>query len=101
MNPNISQSSDAATNDSSLEIRQSLRVLDRRNWWHWWNTVLVIMLLMGAIAALSLPSILSDKNLSSQLQIEIAVRGLIGVVLIFNVYMIYQQHLLKRLRNYL
>jgi diguanylate cyclase (GGDEF)-like protein len=59
------------------------------------------MLLMGAIAALSLPSILSDKDLSSQLQIEIAVRGLIGVVLIFNVYMIYQQHLLKRLRNYL
>ena len=101
MNPNTSQSSDAATNENSIEIRRSLRVLDRRNWWHWWNTVLVIMLLMGVIAALSLPKILSDKDLSSQLQIEIAVRGLLGVVLIFNVYMLYQQHLLTRLRNYL
>ena len=89
MNPNKSQSSDAATNENSIEIRRSLRVLDRRNWWHWWNTVLVIMLLMGVIAALSLPKILSDKDLSSQLQIEIAVRGLLGVVLIFNVYMLY------------
>jgi two-component system cell cycle response regulator len=59
------------------------------------------MLLMGVIAALSLPEILSDKELSSQLQIEIAVRGLLGVVLIFNIYMLYQQHVLTRLRNYL
>jgi two-component system cell cycle response regulator len=101
LNLSTSQSSDAATNQSSLEVRQSLRVLDRKNWWHWWNTALVIMLLMGGIGALSLPKILSDKDLSSQLQIEIAVRGLLGVVLIFNIYMLYQQHLLGRLRIYL
>ena len=99
MNLSPLQSSDPATNESSLKIRQSLRLLDRKNWWHWWNTVLVILLLMGAIAALSLPQILVDKDLSSQLQIEIAVRGLLGVVLIFNIYMLYQQHLLRRLRN--
>lgn len=89
------------TNDRSQEVRQRLRLLDRRNWWHWWNTVLVIMLLMGAIGALSLPKILSDKDLSSQLEIETAVRGLLGVVLIFNIYMLYQQHLLGLLRKYL
>jgi diguanylate cyclase (GGDEF)-like protein len=101
LNPSTSQSSDAVTNKRSLEVRENLRVLDRRNWWHWWNTVLVIMLLTGAIAALTLPKILSNKEISSQLQIEIAVRGLLGVVLIFNIYMLYQQHLLARLRNYL
>jgi diguanylate cyclase (GGDEF)-like protein len=94
-------SSDAAIGDRSHEVRQRLRVLDRRNWWHWWNTVLVIMLLMGAIGALSLPKILSDKDLSSQEEIETAVRGLLGVVLIFNMYMLYQQHLLGLLRKYL
>jgi len=94
-------SSDAAISDRSHEVRQRLRVLDRRNWWHWWNTVLVIMLLMGAIGALSLLKILSDKDLSSQLEIETAVRGLLGVVLIFNMYMLYQQHLLGLLRKYL
>jgi diguanylate cyclase (GGDEF)-like protein len=101
MNLSKLQSTDAATNESSHKIRRNLRVLDRKNWWHWWNTVLVIMLLMGAVATLSLPEILSNKDLSSQQEIEIAVRGLLGVVLIFNIYMLYQQHLLGRLRNYL
>lgn len=59
------------------------------------------MLLTGAIAALSLPKIIADKDSSSHLQIEIAVRGLLGVVIIFNLYMLYQQHLLARLRIYL
>jgi diguanylate cyclase (GGDEF)-like protein len=89
------------TNDRSQEVRLRLRLLDRKNWWHWWNTVLVIMLLMGGIGALSLPRILSDKDLSSQVEIETAVRGLLGVVLIFNIYMLYQQHLLGLLRRYL
>ena len=96
-----SQPPDAATSDSPLEIRHSLRVLDRKDWWHWWNTVLVIMLLMGAIVALSLPKILGDNDFSSQLQLDLAVRGLLGLVLIFNVYMLYQQHLLRQLRNHL
>ena len=101
MNLMKSQSSDAATSNSPLQIRQSLRVLDRKDWWHWWNTVLVIMLLMGAISALSLPKILGDNDFASQLQLDVAVRGLLGLVLVFNVYMLYQQHLLRQLRNHL
>jgi len=89
------------TSHSPLEIRDSLRVLDRKDWWHWWNTVLVIMLLMGGIVALSLPKILGDNDFSSQLQLDVAVRGLLGLVLVFNVYMLYQQHLLRQLRNHL
>jgi diguanylate cyclase (GGDEF)-like protein len=96
-----SEPSDAATGGSPVEIRHSLRILDRKDWWHWWNTVLVIMLLMGAIVSLSLPEILGDNNFSSQLQLEVAVRGLLGLVLIFNIYMLYQQHLLRQLRNHL
>jgi diguanylate cyclase (GGDEF)-like protein len=59
------------------------------------------MLLMGAILALSLPRILGDNDSSSRLQLDVAVRGLLGLVLIFNVYMLYQQHLLRQLRNHL
>jgi diguanylate cyclase (GGDEF)-like protein len=61
----------------------------------------VVMLLMGAILAISLPTILSGNDFASREQLDIAVRGLLGLVLIFNVYMLYQQHLLRRLRNYL
>ena len=101
MNLMTPQPSDTAISHSTVEIQHSLRVLDRKDWWHWWNTVLVIMLLMGAIAALSLPKILGDKDFYSQLQLDVAVRGLLGLVLIFNVYMLYQQHLLRQLRNHL
>lgn len=87
--------------DSTSEIRHMLRGLDRQDWWHWWNTILVVMLLVGAILAISLPTILSDNNFASRQQLDVAVRGLLGLVLIFNVYMLYQQHILKRLRNYL
>jgi diguanylate cyclase (GGDEF)-like protein len=99
MSSSTLETSDVTVNENPLEIRKNLRVLDRKNWWHWWNTVLVIMLLMGAVAALSLPKILIDKDLTSQLQIETAVRGLLGLVLIFNIYMLYQQHILGRLRT--
>jgi diguanylate cyclase (GGDEF)-like protein len=87
--------------NSSPEIRDVLRRLDKQDRWRWWNTILVVMLLMGAIVAISLPTLLTENNFSSRLQLDIAVRGLLGLVLIFNVYTLYQQHLLRRLRNYL
>jgi two-component system cell cycle response regulator len=86
---------------SSSEIRHILGRLDRQDRWRWWNTILVVMLLMGAILAISLPAILNDSNFTSRQQLDIAVRGLLGLVLIFNLYTLYQQHLLRRLRNYL
>jgi diguanylate cyclase (GGDEF)-like protein len=101
MNLMTSQPSDAANSNRPLQILQSLRLLDRKDWWHWWNTVLVIMLLMGAILALTLPKILGDKDFYSQLQLDVAVRGLLAMVLIFNIYMLYQQHLLRKLRSHL
>jgi two-component system, cell cycle response regulator len=100
MNLLTSQPPDTAANNSSLEIRHILRVLDRKDWWHWWNTIVVIMLLMGAILALSLPKIPGENDFTYQLQLSQAVRGLLGVVLIFNIYTLYQQHLLRQLRNH-
>src|SRR5216684_4125514 len=81
----------------TLEIKKSLRRLDRKDSWYWWNAVLVIMLLMGAIVVLSLPKILPDDDPSDNVQLSVAVRGLLGLVLIFNVYTLYQQHLLRQL----
>jgi len=57
------------------------------------------MLLMGAIVVLSLPRLLQPDDPYFEVQLTLAVRGLLGLVLIFNVYTLYQQHLLKQLRN--
>jgi diguanylate cyclase (GGDEF)-like protein len=78
------------------EIKQHLRRLDRKDAWFWWNAVLVITLLMGAIVALSLPTFIDE---SFHEELAVAVRGLLGLVLIFNIYTLYQQYLLRQLRR--
>ena len=81
------------------EIRTSLRSLDREDAWRWWNAVLVITLLMAVIVILSLPKLLQPDDPSFQSQVTVAVRGLLGLVLIFNGYVLYQQRLLRQLRD--
>jgi len=65
--PNLTHSmgspSGTPENDGqTLEIKKSLRRLDRKDSWYWWNAVLVIMLLTGAIVVLSLPKLLPDDD---------------------------------------
>jgi len=95
------QLADNTAVDLTREIRPILRTLDRKAWWHWWTAVLVILLLTGAIISLSLPRLLDEGSSGTQIQLGVAVRGLLGLVLIFNVYTLYQQHLLTKLRKHL
>jgi protein-S-isoprenylcysteine O-methyltransferase Ste14 len=77
------------------DIRESLRRLDRQDSWRWWCAVVVITLLMGAIVVLSLPKVLRSDDPSFEFQLSLAVRGVLALVLIFNVYTLYQQHVLS------
>jgi diguanylate cyclase (GGDEF)-like protein len=95
----ISESLNPASSRRTDEIHQSLQRLDRKDSWRWWNAILVIMLLTGAIIVLSLPTLIKEDDPSFQLQLTLAVRGLLGLVMIFNLYSLYQQHLLRQLRN--
>jgi diguanylate cyclase (GGDEF)-like protein len=97
----ISSPSARVDGSETLEIKKNLRRLGRKDSWYWWNAVLVIMLLMGAIVVLSLPRLLQEDDPSLKLQITFVVRALLGFVLIFNVYTLFQQRLLRQLRNHL
>jgi diguanylate cyclase (GGDEF)-like protein len=81
------------------EIQDNLRRLERRDWWLWWAAVVVILLLTLAIVALSLPGLFRETDQFFQLNLSLAVRALVGLVLVFNVYTIYQQVQIKRLRQ--
>jgi diguanylate cyclase len=94
-----SQHSEVESGTRAPDFKKSLRRLDRRVSWQWWNAVLVITLLMGTIVVLSLPRDFEGDDPLFQWQLTNAVRGLLGLVLIFNVYTLYQQHLLKQVRN--
>jgi diguanylate cyclase (GGDEF)-like protein len=87
------------------ELHASLEKLERRDWRLWGASVAVMILLTAAVVAAALPSFLkSETNLWDSLaefNITQGVRGLIGLVLLFNLHLIYQQILIKRLRRWL
>lgn len=82
-------------------IRESLARLERRDWWLWTAAVAVMLLLTVAVVTMSLPALMSDPYSFFQFHLEQAVRGLVGLILLFNTYTIYQQVLIKRLRSQL
>jgi diguanylate cyclase (GGDEF)-like protein len=82
------------------ELQASLKKLERRDWWLWAVAILVMLLLTVAVASLSFPGLLKTDDPIFQYSLNQAVRGLIGLVLLFNAYSIYQQVQIKRLRRH-
>ncbi|MGB9103527.1 MAG: diguanylate cyclase [Terriglobales bacterium] len=83
------------------DIRFRMRRLERQDWWLWGATVLVMLLLTFAIFSLSFPGIVHEDNPFYWFDLDTAVRGLFGLVLLFSISVVYQQVLIKRLRQQL
>ena len=80
-------------------MQESMRHIERREWWLWSYAVLVTILLTIAIATFAFPALLSQAGDAYSFSIIHAVRGLVGLVLLFNVYVVYQQVQINRLRR--
>jgi diguanylate cyclase (GGDEF)-like protein len=83
------------------EYRLKLKKLQRRDWILWWASVTVTLLLVLAVVSLSLPVLFHNEDSFFQFNLNQAVRGLVGLVLLFNSYAIYQQIVVKRLNRQL
>jgi diguanylate cyclase (GGDEF)-like protein len=80
-------------------LREGFKKLDRRQWWLWSSTVLVLILLTVTIASFAFPAVLDRGQGTYSIYLDQAVRALVGIVLVFAVYAVYQQHQIIRLRN--
>jgi diguanylate cyclase (GGDEF)-like protein len=80
-------------------VREHLRKLDHRQWWLWSSTVLVLVLLTVAVASFAFPAILRGDESNYSFYLNQAVRALVGIVLLFSVYLVYQQTMIMRMRN--
>jgi diguanylate cyclase (GGDEF)-like protein len=85
----------AAVRDLQVRVRR----LERREWWIWWASIVVMLLLTTAVVSLALPQLAGEASPFVQLMLSQAVRGLVGLVLLFNLYTIYQYFLIRRLRR--
>jgi len=81
------------------QMRTIMRRLQRRQWWMWSSAVMVTLLLTLTVASFAFPGLLSQAESFSSFYLDQSVRGLVGLVLLFNVYTIYQQTQIHRIQK--
>ncbi len=81
------------------DATQELKRLERQDWWRWATVVTVTLLLTFGVFALSLPEL--KRSFFDQSRLDLSVTALCGIVLIFDVFALYQQVIIMRLRRQL
>jgi hypothetical protein len=79
--------------------RVRLEQLEHGEWFRWSVALALPILLTMGLVVLSMP--VGQRGLFAQGQLDIAVRGLLGLVLLYDTFAIYQQVLITRLRRQL
>jgi PilZ domain len=81
------------------EMQAGLERLERREWWRWAAALLIMLLLTLGVLSLSRSDV--RRETFTAIQLDLAVRGLLALVLVFDGFAIYQQVLISRLRRQL
>jgi len=79
----------------ALHVRQ----IEGREWWLWGSAVAVTLFLTLGILSLTLPGFHESSDSTYSLNLKEWVRGLAALVLLFDIYTIYQQLQLQRIRR--
>jgi hypothetical protein len=87
------------SSENMREMQAVLERLERREWWRWATALFIMLVLTFGVFFLSLSEV--RKEAFNGIQLDMAVRGLFGLVLIFDIFVIRQQMLISRLRRQL
>lgn len=82
----------------SWEYSARLRELQRREWWIWAFSMLVVLALTAGVVSLSFPQILQDRKTALGAGVFQTIWGLVSLILIFVGYLTYERFLINRLR---
>ncbi len=80
-------------------LRANFRKIERREWWLWVAAAIITLLLTVALASFLLPNLSTSQDFHSQYVLPQAVRGLVGLVFLFDIYTIYQHLQIHRIRR--
>ena len=99
MKEQASSEADGRGSQVTKPIRNNFRRIERREWWLWATAIIITFLLTVAVASFLLPNAEGRREFSSPNVLPEAVRGLVGLVLLFDIYIIYQHLLIYRIRR--
>jgi len=71
-------------------LRTNFRKIERREWWLWVAAAIITLLLTIALASFLLPNSSTPKDFHALYILPQAVRGLVALVFLFDLYTIYQ-----------
>jgi diguanylate cyclase (GGDEF)-like protein len=81
------------------QIQSTIEAVARRQWWLWSSGVLITLLVTLGLASFAFPGLLSERSETYTSNLDLAVRGLIGLVLLFAIYTIYQQLQIRQMQS--
>jgi two-component system cell cycle sensor histidine kinase/response regulator CckA len=88
-------------NNATEFAGESWRRSERRQWWLSSSAIAVSLILTSGIVSILLPSMIPQLEPSYAFDTDIAVHALIGIILLFDVYVVFQQVQLSRFRRQL
>jgi len=101
LQPQAPKTLDYREGTSSKDIRANFRRIERREWWLWTAAAIITLLLTIGLASFLLPNAHVHQDFYSATVLPQAIRGLVGLVFLFDLYTIYQYLLIHRIRRQL
>jgi len=92
---------DLSHKEPSDGTRTRLRRIERREWWLWAAAVTITLLLTAGILSFLPLFSRSDEASETLVTLRNAMWGLVGLVLLFDLYTVYQQLQIHRIRRHL
>jgi len=80
-------------------IRKNFQRIEQREWWLWAVAIIITLLLTIALASFLLPNAAGHQDFYSLNVVPQAIRGLVALVFLFDLYTIYQHLLIYRIRH--
>ena len=100
MSPTTGEGTPSGNNVSPGTLSINFLKMERHEWWLWSAAVAVTLLLTAGLASFLLPGLVGSKSDESTfLFMPQIVRGLLGLVLIFDIYTLYQQLKINMIRR--
>lgn len=87
--------------DRGSSLRDRMWVIERRDWWLWVCAVLITLLLTGGIVSFSSPGLHVHRPDPNSTVLNDTILGLVGMVLLFDIYTVYQHFQIQAVRKQL
>ena len=92
---------EASVKEGDQGLAREVQKIEKRDWWVWGYSIFVAFLLASVAIAFSLPAVRRGAETIFQINMVDIVFGLIALLVLFNVCVISQAILIKRLRRHL